>query len=175
MRPRPTLPPGPRPDLDARPFVLPVVLLGIGFGGFVDGIVFHQVLQWHHMASAVEPPLSLEALRLNTVLDGLFHAATWVITLLGAVLLFGAAGIARARPPRGLLLGGLLTGWALFNLVEGIVNHHLLGLHHVREGPDAGLYDAAFLVVSALLFLVGSAVLRRAVRAGDPAVTSAGE
>jgi len=25
------------------------ILLGIGLGGFVDGIVLHQILQWHHM------------------------------------------------------------------------------------------------------------------------------
>ncbi len=28
---------------------LPGLLLGIGLGGFVDGIVLHQILQWHHM------------------------------------------------------------------------------------------------------------------------------
>ena len=27
----------------------PALLLGLGLGGFVDGIVLHQVLQWHHM------------------------------------------------------------------------------------------------------------------------------
>jgi nucleoside-diphosphate kinase len=27
----------------------PGILLGIGLGGFVDGIVLHQMLQWHHM------------------------------------------------------------------------------------------------------------------------------
>ena len=27
-------------------------LLGIGFGGFVDGIVLHQLLQWHHMLTS---------------------------------------------------------------------------------------------------------------------------
>jgi uncharacterized membrane protein len=23
--------------------------MGLGLGGFLDGIVLHQVLQWHHM------------------------------------------------------------------------------------------------------------------------------
>ncbi|MGD9755596.1 MAG: DUF2243 domain-containing protein, partial [Acidimicrobiia bacterium] len=27
----------------------PGLLIGIGLGGFVDGIVLHQVLQWHHL------------------------------------------------------------------------------------------------------------------------------
>jgi hypothetical protein len=29
------------------------VFLGLGLGGFFDGIVLHQVLQWHHMVSLV--------------------------------------------------------------------------------------------------------------------------
>jgi uncharacterized membrane protein len=30
----------------------PGILLGIGLGGFVDGIVLHQILQWHHMLTS---------------------------------------------------------------------------------------------------------------------------
>lgn len=53
------------------------ILLGLGLGGFFDGIVLHQILQWHHMAtSAGYPADSLENLKLNTLLDGLFHAST---------------------------------------------------------------------------------------------------
>ena len=36
----------------ASPPRLPGFLLGVGFGGFVDGIVLHQILQWHHMLTA---------------------------------------------------------------------------------------------------------------------------
>ena len=32
-----------------RPPSLPGFLLGLGLGGFIDGIVLHQILQWHHM------------------------------------------------------------------------------------------------------------------------------
>ena len=36
------------------------VLFGLGLGGFFDGIVLHQVLQWHHMlTSAGYPPDSV--------------------------------------------------------------------------------------------------------------------
>ena len=43
------------------------ILLGVGIGGFFDGIVFHQVLQWHHLVtSAGHPPDSVENLKLNT-------------------------------------------------------------------------------------------------------------
>jgi uncharacterized membrane protein len=32
------------------------ILLGIGLGGFVDGIVLHQIFQWHNMVSNWIPP-----------------------------------------------------------------------------------------------------------------------
>lgn len=52
-------------------------LLGLGLGGFFDGIVLHQVLQWHHMlSSAGYPPDTLANLEANTFFDGLFHAST---------------------------------------------------------------------------------------------------
>ena len=48
------------------------ILLGMGLGGFFDGIVFHQLLQWHHMVtSAGFPATTLGNLEFNTLLDGL--------------------------------------------------------------------------------------------------------
>src|ERR671939_2128846 len=69
----------------------PGLLLGIGLGGFVDGIVLHQILQWHHMLSSDGyPPTSLQNLQVNTLWDGLFHAFTWVMTAAGLALLWRA-------------------------------------------------------------------------------------
>ncbi len=31
---------------------LPGIVLGVGLGGFVDGILLHQLLQWHHMLTS---------------------------------------------------------------------------------------------------------------------------
>jgi uncharacterized membrane protein len=146
----------------ARAFRAPAILLGIGLGGFFDGIVLHQILQWHHMASELYPPDSVANLQLNTTLDGLFHAFTWVVTLAGVGLMWRAAGSTRTRPSTGTLVGGLLVGWGLFNVVEGLVNHQLLGLHHVRPGPDELLYDVAFLAWGAAMVVLGALLLRRA-------------
>jgi uncharacterized membrane protein len=33
---------------------MPGVVLGVGLGGFVDGILLHQVLQWHHMLTSTD-------------------------------------------------------------------------------------------------------------------------
>ena len=134
--------------------VLPMVLLGLGLGGFFDGIVLHQVLQWHHMLSAHTPVDTVEGLELNTLADGLFHLAAWLFTVVGVVLLWHA--LRRGAVLRwSALIGGLLIGWGAFNLVEGLVNHQLLGLHHVRPGADELTYDIGFLAWGALMLLVG--------------------
>lgn len=146
---------------------MPTILIGIGLGGFFDGIVLHQIFQWHHLLSAHTPPDTLANLELNTLADGLFHAATWIFTVVGVTGLWGAMrGGAALGWHR--LVGGLLAGWGGFNLVEGLVNHQLLGIHHVRPGPDELLYDLGFLVWGAAMLLIGIVLLRRrsAVAAG---------
>jgi uncharacterized membrane protein len=137
-----------------------VVLLGLGIGGFFDGIVLHQILQWHHMFTASVPPTTLGNLQLNTVGDGLFHAATYLSTIAGVLLVWSAVRASPFRPSNGLLVGGLLVGWGTFNLVEGIVDHHLLGIHHVRSGPNELLYDLGFLAWGAAMLLTGLVLLR---------------
>ena len=67
------------------------IVLGIGLGGFVDGIVLHQVLQWHNMLSNWIPPTTLEAMHVNMGWDGVFHAVVWLVTLVGVFLLWSAA------------------------------------------------------------------------------------
>jgi uncharacterized membrane protein len=139
----------------------PGIVLGIGLGGFVDGIVLHQILQWHHMlTSAGYPADSVSNLALNTLADGLFHAATWVATAAGLLLLHRAVRRRAAWSGR-RLLGGMAIGWGAFNLVEGIVDHHALGLHHVRESAaNPLLWDLGFLVFGALLVAIGYALAR---------------
>jgi uncharacterized membrane protein len=141
------------------------VLLGVGLGGFVDGIVLHQILQWHHMlTSAGYPATTLGNLELNTAADGVFHAATWGLTVAGLALLWGAARRRHARWPATLLWGGALAGWGGFNLVEGLLDHHLLGLHHVNEtAPPAQWlwWDLGFLGWGAVMLAAGWWLLRR--------------
>jgi uncharacterized membrane protein len=141
-------------------------LLGAGLGGFFDGIVFHQILQWHHLLSSVVPPTSIDTMQLNTLADGLFHAAVWIATLAGVFVLASSADVRVAGRFRALV-GGLLLGWGVFNVVEGVVDHLLLGIHHVRPGPDQLLYDLAFLVWGGAMIVVGLAVVRAAPRTAD--------
>ena len=141
------------------------LLIGAGLGGFFDGIVFHQLLQWHNMLSARIPPVDLLGAKLNMFWDGVFHAAVWLVTVAGLVLLFRAG-----QPPRAVwsgrtLLGSGLMGWGAFNLVEGLVDHHLLQLHHVHEDSLNPLpADLAFLASGVVLLLVGWLLVRSARR-----------
>ena len=110
------------------------ILLGLGLGGFFDGIILHQILQWHHMlTSAGFPPNSVDNLEFNTLWDGIFHLATYVFVLPGMIILWRRAHRSHVRWSGKLLAGTILIGFGIFNLVEGIVDHHLLGLHHVNE------------------------------------------
>jgi len=138
-------------------------LIGIGLGGFVDGIVLHQILQWHHLLSSEDdyPTTTVAGLEDNTLADGLFHAATWIAVALGIWILWRRTTKWRWAISGRAFVGWVLVGWGLFNLVEGLLNHEILGLHHVREGTGhQTAYDLGFLNLSALL-LVGGLLLAR--------------
>ena len=144
-----------------KPFVRAGIALGIGLGGFADGIVLHQVLQWHHMlTSAGLPATTVGNMEVNMVADGLFDATTWVITVVGLGLLWRAKKHDELPPAR-IFLGSVVTGWGLFNLVEGIVDHHILGIHHVRSGPNQIAWDLAFLAFGVALMVIGWILVRR--------------
>lgn len=145
------------------------VTLGVGLGGFMDGIALHQVAHWHNMGSSILPPTTFEALKTNMVWDGLFHAAVWLVTLAGVYLLLGDARRGAPLPGKRAFTGQMLIGWGSFNLVEGIVDHHLLDLHHVRDLPaHVPAYDWLFLLIAGVGFVGLGLLLSRGGR-DDPA------
>jgi len=135
------------------------LLLGAGLGGFLDGIVLHQIAHWHQMLSARVPPERVVDLERNMMADGGFHLFTWSLTFAGVLVLWNAIRGPGPLPATRTLLGYMLVGWGAFNIVEGVVNHHLLELHHVRDLPThIVFYDWAFLILSGALVLIGLAV-----------------
>ncbi|HEX8203655.1 MAG TPA: DUF2243 domain-containing protein [Isosphaeraceae bacterium] len=142
-----------------RPLLAAGTLLGIGMGGFVDGIVFHQILQWHNMLSARRPPADLVAAKVNMFWDGLFHAFTWAMTALGLALLWRAGRRADVPWSTTTFVGSLLAGWGLFNLVEGLIDHHVLHIHHVFEGPGHLPWDIGFLISGVVFLLLGGSFI----------------
>ncbi len=156
------------------PVITAGVLLGTGLGGFVDGIVFHQILQWHSMLSSILPPTDLVAIKVNMIWDGLFHAFTWLMTSAGVALLFRAGHRAVrdgsvAWSTRSFA-GALALGWGGFNVLEGLVDHEILGIHHVRPGETQLAWDIAFIAYGTVLLVLGT----MAIRAGRKDVTPFG-
>lgn len=74
------------------PLISSGILMGAGLGGFFDGILFHQILQVHSMLSARIPPVDVVSIKVNMMWDGFFHAAVWLMTLVGLAMLFRAEG-----------------------------------------------------------------------------------
>jgi uncharacterized membrane protein len=138
-----------------RPLVAAGLLIGAGLGGFVDGILFHQILQLHGMLSARLPMHILANAKINMFWDGLFHVLTWLSTAFGIALLWRAARRQEVPWSGRTFVGALLGGWGVFNFVEGLIDHHLLGIHHVVESLGLSGYDYAFLASGVVLMAVG--------------------
>lgn len=145
-----------------KPLTKAGLVLGLGMGGFVDGIVLHQILGWHHLICLTETcqVTTVEALESQVKQDGLFHLATWLVTLVGIAMLFRSARGPAPWSGRNLS-GAMLAGCGLFNFIEGLINHQLLGIHHVRPGhPQEFLFDMLFLASGPILVAVGSWLAR---------------
>jgi uncharacterized membrane protein len=168
-----------------RPLIAAATLLGIGLGGFVDGIVFHQLLQLHNMLSApgyypkigVDPQRLVVNMEINMFWDGLFHVFTWIMTASGLALLWRVGQRSDVPWSTKTLVGGLALGWGLFNLVEGIIDHHILHIHHVTETENHLTWDLTFLASGVLLIAIGWSLIRSGqrdttARGGTPTVAS---
>ena len=136
------------------------ILLGTGLGGFVDGILFHQILQWHNMLSSNRPPTDLVSMKYNMVWDGLFHAFTWTMTVLGTWRLWVAGKKPDVPWSSRTFLGSLALGWGLFNAVEGMIDHELLGIHHVHPGDAQLAWDIAFILFGIVAIVAGCISIR---------------
>lgn len=156
---------------DARLFVAGALVFGFGLGGLADGIVLHQVLQWHNLVSSRVPRDSQAALETNLFWDGVFHLSTTVVLVAGVVLLWrGWEQRDRATGNLAALGGLALIGWGAFHVVDQLVFHELLGLHDIREGvADPALYNWGFFTVGLLLAAAGWWLLRAKGRIGPTA------
>ena len=142
------------------PLTASAMVLGIGIGGFIDGIALHQILQWHEMLSNKIPPITVESKSVNMFWDGIFHAFTLAVVVTGVVLLWRLLPRKDIDRSGKIFIGGLLSGWGLFNIVEGIINHHLLKLHNVREIIyNVDTWNFSFLGLSGVILIVGFALI----------------
>ena len=155
-----------------KPLTRAGIFLGVGLGGFVDGILFHQILQLHNMLTGRLPKTSIPNIEINMFWDGIFHTFTWGMTLVGLILLFRAHSVRNILWTSRVFVGSLFLGWGLFNVIEGIVDHHILNLHHVVELRGQSIFDVLFLLAGAV-FIVGGWMAIRSARTNAIETTKA--
>jgi uncharacterized membrane protein len=137
-------------------------VIGVALSGFFDGILLHQVLQWHHLLSLV-PGETFRDLRVQVYADGLFHVAMYAVAVAGLFLLWRARrDLARQGTAR-RLIGGTLLGFGAWNIVDVGFFHWILGIHRIRVNvPNPMVYDVAWIVVLGLaISLIGLRLIRR--------------
>lgn len=149
------------PRVNLRPLYRSGFVLGFGLGGFLDGIILHQVLQWHHLVSSVYPTDTLLGLEMNTWWDGIFHIAMYVVTVVGLILLWRA--LTRSDVPYSpyAVLGAIGIGFGTFHIVDSLINHWLLGIHHICYEPNTVMCDMGYFVIGVVLILIGFVLLRQ--------------
>ena len=149
---------------NARPLMTAGFLLGVGMGGFIDGILFHQIMQIHNMVSNLFIPDTLVNADINMFWDGLFHAFTWMMTMAGIILLWKSNKDDLVPKSTRILVSSMIIGFGSFNLIEGIIDHHILQLHHVVQRvlyPVQLYWDLAFLASGFILILTGCYFIRQ--------------
>ncbi|MBZ9887190.1 DUF2243 domain-containing protein [Mesorhizobium sp. BR1-1-3] len=147
------------------------LLLGFALGGFFDGIVLHQILQWHHLLSGLADPAGSD-LRFQIMADGLFHLFMYVLAVAGTVLLVAARAAGRRDVTTTEILRLAFIGFGVWHLVDAIVFHWLLGLHRIKMNSHMPLpWDIGWLVIFGIVPLLLVLVLPN--RGGPPAGASA--
>src|SRR5690554_2539009 len=119
--------------LNPVPLSTTSIILGIGIGGFIDGILFHQILQLHGMVSNKLPIDTVVGKAVNMFWDGIFHSITLTAVVIGVISLVRLLKKKHINPSPKLVWGGFFAGWGIFNFVEGIIHHHIIKLHNVNE------------------------------------------
>jgi uncharacterized membrane protein len=128
-------------------------VLGFALGGFFDGILLHQVLQWHHFLSLVP---GMDDIRLQILWDGYFHVLMYLVAMLGLW------GLWRARRRTegdwgSALVGAVLFGFGIWNWVDVVLAHWVAGIHRVRVDTGNPLaWDLAWLFVFGVLPLLAA-------------------
>ena len=155
-----------------RKVLVASAVIGVGLGGFFDGILLHQVLQWHHLLSLV-PGETWRNLGNQILADGLFHVLMYGVTAAGLFLLWRArAGLADRGVSWRTVAGGGLLGFGVWNVIDVAGFHWLMGIHRIRvDVPDPMTYDIGWLLIFGAIPLAISWWLLRRDRGGGEGST----
>lgn len=136
-------------------------LLGFALSGFFDGILLHQVLQWHHLLLGVEAA-AFQDMRVQILADGLFHVLMYLIALAGLWSLW------RGRESLDLiagrkLLAHALIGFGVWHVLDAFVSHWWLGIHRIKmDSPNLLFWDLLWFVAFGLVPIAAGLLLGRA-------------
>ncbi|KQX64666.1 hypothetical protein ASD40_02435 [Paenibacillus sp. Root444D2] len=68
-------------DIKTKNLLINALILGLGFMGAVDGILFHQFLQWHHV-------IDHHNHRIELFSDGVFNLFVTLLLVFACVQIF---------------------------------------------------------------------------------------
>jgi uncharacterized membrane protein len=144
-------------------------ILGFALGGFIDGILLHQVLQWHHLLSLVEGD-RFRDLRVQILADGLFHVLMYVIAIAGLWLLWRSRSAITGTQADIRIIAAALLGFGIWQVVDVVGFHWLAGIHRIRvDVPNPLVWDIGWLIVFAGPSLAAGWWLMRRAGPGGPA------
>ena len=130
------------------------LLLGFSLGGFFDGILLHQVLQWHHLLSNVASP-RVQDLRVQLLADGLFHLLMYGLALAALLLLWRRRGGLAAPGSGRTIAAAALLGFGAWHVVDTLLSHWITGIHRVRgDSPNPLFWDLLWLAAFGIVPLV---------------------
>ena len=127
-------------------------IFGIGLAGFIDEIVFHQFLQWHHFYDQMTKEIGLLS-------DGILNS------ICGFFIIFGLFLLADARRKYQtdwvFWIGRTLMGMGSFQFYDGIINHKVLRMHQIRYVDNVLTYDIIWLIVAVCMIVIGFFMSRK--------------
>ena len=130
--------------------------VGFALSGFFDGVLLHQILQWHHLLSALDGDL-----RFQIAADGWFHVLMYVVAVWGLWQLWSARSALVSGGSGKLVAAWSLIGFGCWHVVDAIGSHWLLGIHRIRMDSDIPLaWDIGWLTVFGIVPVVVGCLLR---------------
>jgi uncharacterized membrane protein len=135
-------------------------LLGFALSGFFDGILLHQILQWHHLLLGVQSD-PFQDMRVQILADGLFHVLMYLIAIAGIWSLW------RGRHSPDLITGRkvlshMLIGFGVWHVLDAFVSHWFLGIHRIKmDSPNPLLWDLLWFTVFGVIPLIVGSLLSR--------------
>lgn len=148
------------PDFPSWRFVWACSLLGFSLAGFFDGILLHQILQWHHLLIALEGAAFAD-MRVQILADGLFHLFMYVLAFVGLWLLWRARSEFVQPCADKPALAYSLIGFGTWHVIDAFVVHWMLGFHRIRMDADnLLLWDLIWLVLFGVIPLAVGWMMR---------------